>query len=99
MMKADRWPLPKMEEIFDHLEGSKVFTTLDLFSCYWKVRMASMCKEKTMFVCCYGIFQFEVMLFRAMNPPWTFQWIMDYVSRDMPFDRVDLEDVAIYSAS
>ena len=41
VMKADKWPLSKMEEVFDDFEGSKVFTTLDLFSGYWQVRMAS----------------------------------------------------------
>ena len=34
-MKADRGPLQKIEEIFDDLEGSTVFTTLDLFPSYW----------------------------------------------------------------
>ena len=39
VMKADRWPLPKIEETFDDLQGSKVLTTLDLFTSYWQVRM------------------------------------------------------------
>ena len=32
VMKADNWPLPKMEEMFDDLEGSKALITLDLFT-------------------------------------------------------------------
>ena len=43
-MKADRWPLPKIEEIFDDLEGSAYFTSLDLFSGYWQIQMAQQCK-------------------------------------------------------
>lgn len=33
-MKGDPWPITKIQEIFDGLEGGKVFTTLDLFSGY-----------------------------------------------------------------
>lgn len=99
VMKADKWPLPKMEEIFDDLEGNKVFTTLDLFSGYWQVRMAAHCKEKTTFVCRYGTFQFEVMPFGLMNAPSTFQRMMDGIFRGLPFLRVYLDDVVVFSNS
>ena len=98
-MKPDKWPLPKIEEIFDDLEGGKVFSTLDLFSGYWQVRMAEECKEKTTFVCRYGTFKFEVMPFGLMNAPSTFQRMMDYVFRDLPFVRVYLDDVVVFSYS
>lgn len=39
-MKADRWPIPKIQEIFDELAGSEEFSTLDRFSGYWKIRVA-----------------------------------------------------------
>ena len=44
-IKADRWTLPKMEEILDDLEGSAFFTSLDLFSGCWQIRMSQKCKE------------------------------------------------------
>lgn len=75
-MKADRWPLPKIEEIFDELQGSKVFTTLDMFSGCWQVRMEESCREKTSFVGRIGTFQFEVMPFGLMNA------LPLYVSKD-----------------
>ena len=98
-MKPDKWPLRNIEEIFDDLEGSKVFSTLDLFSGYWQVRMGEECKEKTTFVCCYGTFQFEVMPFGLMNALSTFQRMMDYVFRDILFVRVYLDDVVVFSDS
>lgn len=98
-MKADKWPLPRMEEIFDDLEGSKVFTTLDLFSSYWPLRMAEHCKEKTTFVCRFGTFQFEVMPFGLMSAPSTFQRIMDQLVRDLRFVHVYLDDVVVFSKS
>lgn len=98
-MKPDKWPPPKIEEIFDDLEDCKVFSTLDLFSGYWQVRMTQECKEKTTFVCRYGTFQFEVMPFGLMNAPSTFQRMMDYVFRDLLFVRVYLDDVVVFSDS
>lgn len=68
-MNADKWPLPKIEEIFDDLEGGRIFATLDLFSGYCKVRVTEHCKEKTNFVCRYETFQFEVIPFGLMNAP------------------------------
>ena len=99
VMKADRWPLPKIEEIFDDLEGSTVFTTLDLFSGYWQVKMAEASKEKISFVTRYGTYQFEVMPFGLMNAPSTFQRMMDIVLKDLPFARVYIDDVVIFSKS
>ena len=98
-MKADRWPLPKIEEIFDDLKGSTHFTTLDLFSGYWQVRLREDCKEKTTFVCRYGTYQFEVMPFGLMNAPSTFQRMMDQVFRHLDFVRVYLDDVVVFSES
>lgn len=98
-MKADRWPLPRMEEIIDNLEGSEVLTTLDLFSGYWQVRMAEYCKEKTTFVCGFGTFQFEVMPFGLMNARSTFQKMMDQLFRNLRFVRVYLESVWVFSKS
>ena len=96
-MKADRCSLPKIEEIFDDLEGSAYFTSLDLFSGYWQIRMAQQCKEMTTFVCCYGTYKFEVMPFGLMNAPSTLQRIMDTIVRGLPFVRVYLDDVFVFS--
>lgn len=42
-MKANRWPLPRKEEIFDYLKGSSALTTLHLFEGYLQVRMSEEC--------------------------------------------------------
>lgn len=75
--KAEKWPLPIMEEIFDDLDGSRVFTTLDLFSWYRQVWMASWCKEQKKFVCQHGTFQYDVM--HAVLPhEWSFNISEDH---------------------
>ena len=84
-MKADRWPLPKIEEIIDDLKGSAYFSSQNLFSGYWQIRMAQKCKEMTTFVRRYGTYKFEVMPFGLMNAPSTFQRMMDAIFRGVPF--------------
>ena len=78
-MKADRWLLAKIEQIFDDLEGSAYFDSLDLFSGYWKIRMAQHCKEMTTFACSYETCKVEFMPFGLMNVPSTFQRMMDTI--------------------
>ena len=78
-MKEDRWPLPKIEEIIDDLEGSADFTSLDLFSDYWQIRMAQQCKEMNTFVCHHGTYKFEFMRFGLTSAPSTFQRRIDTI--------------------
>ena len=54
MMKCDKWPVPCVEEIFDDLMGSSIFTMLDFFQGYWQIRMDEACKEKTTLICKFG---------------------------------------------
>lgn len=97
LMKGDRWPLPKIQEIFDDLLGSCFFTSLDLFSGYWQIRLSKGCRDKTTFVCRFGTFRFEVMPFGLMNAPATFQRLMDRILEELPFVRVYMDDVIIFS--
>ena len=76
-MKPDRWPLPRIQEIFEDLAEGKLLTTLGLFSGYWQILLANDCREKTTFVCRYGTYQFIVMPFCLMNAPATFQRMME----------------------
>lgn len=50
-MKADRFPLPKAQEILDELADGAFFSWLDLFYGYWQIRMSEQCKEKNTFMC------------------------------------------------
>lgn len=111
-MRPYGWTFPKIEEIFDELPGNKIFTTLDLFSGYWKIRVADKFKEGywkirvydkfkeiTTFLCRLRTFKFEVMPFELMNAPSTFQRMMDVIFRKLPFVRVYIYDVVLFSLS
>lgn len=97
--KADRCPLPRIEEDFDDVCGSKLFVTSDVFSGYWQVRMADSCKEITNFTTCYVPYQFEAMSFGLMTATCVFSAHDEHRYPKPPFVRVYLDDVVKFSES
>jgi len=98
-MFADRWPLPKQLEIFDEMKSAVVFTGLDFFTGYWQFLMALECATYTTFTCRYGTYAWNVMPMGLMNAPSTFQRAMDKLLGDLPFVRVYLDDIIVFSES
>lgn len=96
-MKPDRWPLPDIEERFEELASDKVLTTLDLYKDYCQVRMSEKCKEKTIFLCRYKTYKFEVMQFGLTNAPLMFQMMMEDFLQGLPSAMMYVDDVIIYS--
>ncbi len=95
ILHADRWTLPRVDEILDDMRGSSVFTTIDLFQGYWQIKMDETCKEKAAFICTYGNLQFEVMPFELMNSQVTFQRMMDRVLLKFDNVRCYVDDVIV----
>lgn len=95
----DRYPLTRIDDIFNYLAGSKFFTTLDLFSGYWQIKMRDEDIHKTAFICEFGHFEFVRMPFGLCNAPASFQKLMDKVLAPYlrKFVLVYLDDIVIFS--
>ena len=96
---GDQWPLPKVNEILEDMKGSSVFTTIDLFQGFWRIKMDEVCKEKAAFICRYGTCQFEIMPFGFMNSQATFQRMMDWILLRLINVRCYVDDVVIFSGN
>ncbi|PIL34997.1 hypothetical protein GSI_02784 [Ganoderma sinense ZZ0214-1] len=93
------YPLPRIDDTYQHLHGARFFTMLDLKSGYWQIPIDPASWEKTAFEMRYGQYQFRVMEFGLCNAPATFQRFMNNVLRPY-LDRcamVYLDDIIIYS--
>jgi len=78
----NKYPLPLMNELRDHVVGAKVFAKLDLNAGYYLIRMRKGDQHKTAFRTRYGEYQYKVMLFGLVNAPATFQTMMNKILRE-----------------
>ena len=95
--KMDVFPLPRIDDSIDILSHSRYFSTLDLRSGYWQVKMAPGSIEKTAFATHSGLYEFVVMPFGLCNAPSTFQRLMETVLRGLAQDicTVYLDDILV----
>ncbi|EQB62266.1 retrotransposon protein, partial [Vairimorpha apis BRL 01] len=78
----DAYPMPRVDDFFDALEGAAIFSRLDAKSGYHQIDMDPQDIEKTAFGTKEGLFEFVKMPFGLVNGPATFQRTMNTILRE-----------------
>ncbi|GKB73431.1 putative reverse transcriptase domain-containing protein [Tanacetum coccineum] len=97
----NRYPLPRIDDLFDQLQGSSVYSKIDIGLGYHQLRVREEDIPKTAFKTCYGHYEFQVMPFGLMNAPGVFMDLMNRVCKPYmyKFVIVFIDDILIYSKS
>ena len=98
--KKDSFPLPRMQETMESMVGARFFSSMDLKSGFWQVRMSEKSQQYTAFtVGSLDVYEFLRMPYGLYNAPATFQRLMQNClgELNLTYALVYLDDVIVYS--
>ncbi|KAL6743631.1 hypothetical protein Aduo_016651 [Ancylostoma duodenale] len=86
--RQDAYPLPTIDTVLQSLGGKKYFSTLDMASGYWQVKLSKDAQRKSAFITPEGLYEFLVLPFGLCTSPAVFQRLMDAVLKDLLGEEV-----------
>ena len=96
----NRFPVPRIEDIFDRLQGSSYYSRIDLKSGYHQIRIVPEDIHKTAFRTQFGLYEYVVMPFGLTNAPATFNRLMERIfQKHRAYTGVFFDDIIIHSNS
>ena len=98
--KKDAFPLPRMQETMESMVGARLFSTMDLKSGFWQVKMAKESQQYTAFtVGSMGVYEFLRMPYGLCNAPATFQRLMQNClgELNLTYALIYLDNVIVFS--
>jgi hypothetical protein len=97
----NKYPLPRIEDLFDQMRGAKAFSKIDLRSGYHQLKIRVEDIPKTAFTSRYGLYEFTVMSFGLTNAPAYFMYLMNKVFMEYldKFVVVFIDDILVFSRS
>jgi hypothetical protein len=95
----NKYPLPRIDDMFDQLKGACVFSKIDLRSGYHQLKIRASDIPKTAFITRYGLYEYMVMSFGFTNAPTYFMYLMNKVFMEYldKFVVVFIDDIFIFS--
>ena len=89
--------LPKIDEVYAKLKGSKVFSTIDLRSHYHHIALGKESRAKTAFFTPFGKYEFLMVLFGLAQAPAYFQLLINKVLEGLSYAMIYFDDIIIFS--
>jgi hypothetical protein len=95
----NKYPLPRIDVLFDQLAGAKVFSKIDLRSGYHQIKIRPCDIPKTTFSTQYGLYEYLVMSFGLTNAPAYFMYLMNsvFMTELDKFVVVFIDDILVHS--
>jgi len=95
-----RYPLPRIDDLLDRLQGASVFSNLDLQAGYHQLLISEADRPKTAFLTPIGLFEYNVLSFGLCNAAGTFMRVMNKVFQGcQAYVVVYMDDICIFSAN